>query len=114
MISKIYHAEIQLNKANGSYTEALVLSPSVFFFKNLSICLSVMLSPPKTLDKIQPNFMRQLLTWMGRAIARYFCPAPWALGKDQKVKYHKISLQSQLHIFKPNYTTYQNVFCPVA
>ena len=32
-----------------------------------SFRLFIMLSPPKPLDKIQPNLVCELLTWMGRA-----------------------------------------------
>ena len=51
---------------------------------------SVTLSPPKPLDEIQPNVVCELLTWIGCATAHFFWPHP--LGKGQKVKYHKISL----------------------
>ena len=50
----------------------------------------------------------------------FFGPAPWALGKDQKVKYHLISItKSVSKIFIPNcvsvltnerYKTYQTGF----
>ena len=35
-----------------------------------------MLSPPKPLDKIHPNLVCELPTWMGRATASFFDPAP--------------------------------------
>ena len=40
-----------------------IVIPSV----RLSVCLSVMLSPPKPLDRIQPNLVSGLLTQVGRA-----------------------------------------------
>ena len=40
-----------------------------------SCCMSIMLSPPKPLDKIQPNLVCELLSWMGRATA-IFSPRP--------------------------------------
>ena len=53
-----------------------------------SVRLSVMLSPPKPLDRIQPNLVSGLLTQVGRARARLFlAPPPGALGRGQKVKY---------------------------
>ena len=53
-----------------------------------SVCPSVMLSPPKSLDWIQTNLTCELLTWMGCAMAHFLGPAPGALGRGQKVKYH--------------------------
>ena len=58
---------------------------------------------------------------MGRATAIFFCPAPHgALGRDQKVKYHLISITKSISkIFIPNfvyvltnerYKTYQTGF----
>ena len=35
-----------------------------------SCCLSVMLSPPKPLDEIQPNLECEFLLWMGCATAK--------------------------------------------
>ena len=53
-----------------------------------SVRLSVMLSPPKPLDRIQPNFVNGLLTQVGRVTARLFlAPPPGTLGRGQKVKY---------------------------
>ena len=80
-----------------------------------------MLSPPKPLDKIQPNLVCVLLTWMGRATSNFFlAPLPGALGRDQKVKYHWISITKPISkIFIPNfvcvltnkrYKTYQTGF----
>ena len=55
----------------------------------LSIRLSVMLSPPKLLDQIQPNLVCELLTCIGRAKAKSFFAQPTgALGRDQEVKYY--------------------------
>ena len=51
-----------------------------------------MLSPPKPLDEIQPNLVCELLTCMGCATSNFFGPAPGALGRGQKVKYHLISI----------------------
>ena len=56
----------------------------VITFLRLSVCPSVMLSPPKPLDEIQPNLVCKLLTWMGRATAIFFCPAPWVPGEGSK------------------------------
>ena len=54
----------------------------------LSVRLFVMLSPPKPLDRIQPNLVSGLLTQVGHARARLFlAPPPGALGRGQKVKY---------------------------
>ena len=40
---------------------------------------------------------------MGRATS-FFCPAPGALGRGQKVKYHLISITKSISkIFNPNY-----------
>ena len=83
-----------------------------------------MLSPPKPLDEIQPNFVCELLTWMGRATAIFFLPPPppppGALERGQKVKYHLISITKSISkIFIPNfvyvltnerYKTYQTMF----
>ena len=56
-------------------------------FKNriLSHRLSVMISPPKPLDQIQPNEVCELLTCMGRATAKKNGLATGALGRGQKV-----------------------------
>ena len=58
-------------------------------FKNqiLSRRLSVMISPPKPLDQIQPNEVFELLTCMGRATAKVNLALPTgALWRGQKVK----------------------------
>ena len=61
-----------------------------------------MLSPPKPLYQIQPNLVFELLTCMGRATVKKFGTAP--LKRDQKVKYHLISItKSVLKIFVPNF-----------
>ena len=87
-----------------------------------SVRPSVMLSPPKPLDEIQPNLVCELLTWMGRATLIFFflVPPPRALGRGQKVKYHLISITKSISkIFIPNfwcvltnerYKTYQSGF----
>ena len=41
-----------------------------------SVRLSVTLSPPKPFDEIQPNLVCELVTWMRRATAHFFCPGP--------------------------------------
>ena len=41
-----------------------------------SCCLTVMLSPPKYLDEIQPNLVCELLTCMGRATSIFGGPRP--------------------------------------
>ena len=89
-----------------------------------SCCLSVVLSPPKPLDEIQPNLVCELLTWMGRPTWNNFlAPPPGALERGQKVKYHLISITKSISkIFIPNfvcvlrnekYKTYQTgyLFC---
>ena len=85
-----------------------------------------MLSPPKPLDKIQPNLVCELLTWMGRATSNFFLASPpGAIGRGQKVKYHLISITKSISkIFIPNFVcvltnerhkTYQTglSFCPL-
>ena len=49
-----------------------------------SVCPSIMLSPPKPLEEIQPNVVYELLTWMRRATAIFFGPAPWGPGEGSK------------------------------
>ena len=50
-----------------------------------SVCRSVMLSPPKPLDEIQPNLVCELLTWMWRATSNFFfCLDPWGPGEGSK------------------------------
>ena len=51
-----------------------------------SCCLSVMLSPPKPLDEIQPNLVCELLTWMG--------PTTEGVKRSNIIKFQ---LQSQFH-----------------
>ena len=71
---------------------------------NLSCCLSVMLSPPKSLDENKPNLVCELLTRMGRAKYFFGPPPPGALGRGQKVKYHLISITKSISkIFVPNF-----------
>ena len=50
---------------------------------NASVRLSVTLSPPKPVDKIQPTLGCELLT-MGRATSNFFGPAPWGPGEGPK------------------------------
>ena len=87
----------------------------------LSVRPSVMLSPPKPLDEIQPNLVSELLTWMGRATSNFFlAPPPGALGRGQNVKYQLISISKSISKnFIPNfvcvltnerYKTYQTGF----
>ena len=91
-------------------SNATLLSPR--FFKKASgilqsppsVCLSVTLSPPKPLDKIQPNLVCELLTWMGCATAHFFfCPAPWGPWEGPKgqilLNIIKFQLQSQFQRF---------------
>ena len=64
----------------------------------------VMLSPPKPLDQIQPNWVCELLTCMGRETAKKLAPPPGALGRGQKVKYHLISITKSISkILIPNF-----------
>ena len=91
-----------------------------------SVHLSVMLSPPKPFEELQPNLVCELLTWMGRATSNFFlAPSPGALGRGQKIKYNLISITKSISkIFIPNfvcvltnerYKTYQTgfSFCPL-
>ena len=57
-------------------------SPIIFIIPT-SVCPSVLLSPPKPLDEIQPNFVCWLLTCMERATV-LFCPPPWSPGEGSK------------------------------
>ena len=50
--------------------------PTLFDIVIASIRLSVMLSPPKPLDEIQPNLVCELLTWMGHATEHLFWDPP--------------------------------------
>ena len=70
-----------------------------------SCFLSVMLSPPKPLDEIQPNSVCELLTRMGaQRLKNYLAPPPGALGRGEKVKYHLISITKSISkIFIPNF-----------
>ena len=45
-----------------------------------SVRPSVTLSPPKPLDRIQPNLVCELLTLMGHATAHFLAPPPGVLG----------------------------------
>ena len=115
----------RLQKSSSSSVDIYLLSPR-FFTKAkaiviASVRLSVMLSPPKPLDKIQPNLVCELLTRMERATSNFFlAPPPGALGRGQKVKYHLISVTKSISkIFLPNfvcvltnerYKTYQTEF----
>ena len=70
----------------------------------LSVRLSVTLSPPKPLNKIQPNLVCELLTWKGCATAHFFLgPAPWGPGEGPKgqilLNIIKFQLQSQFQRF---------------
>ena len=66
------------------------------------LCPPLTLSP-KLLDKIQPNLVCELLTWMGRAMAHFFGPAPWGPGEGPKGQISKniikFQLQSQFQRF---------------
>ena len=69
-----------LNIHNNSFhclsLAILILFPSIC----MSVHLSVVLSPPKPLDEIQPNLVCELFTWIGPATTLFFCPAPWGPG----------------------------------
>ena len=56
------------------------------------LCPSVMLSPPKQLDEIQPKLVSVLLTRRWCETAHFLAPPPGALGKGQKVKNYLVSL----------------------
>ena len=48
--------------------------------------LSAMLSPPKSLDRVQPNLLSELLTLVGRSLAHLFLyPPTGALEKGQNL-----------------------------
>ena len=68
-----------------------------------SVRLSVTLSPPKPLDKIQPNLVCVLLTWIRCATAHFFGPAPWGPGERPKgqmlLNIIKFQLQSHFQRF---------------
>ena len=57
------------------------------------IHLSVMLSPPKPLDQIQPNLVCELLTCIGCATSKKYCPTP---RRGQKVQYHLILITKSI------------------
>ena len=72
----------------------------------MSVRLSIMLSPPKPFDKIQPNLVCELLTSHKISVQRqfFFGSAPCALGRGQKVKYHFISITKSIsRIFISNF-----------
>ena len=70
----------------GCVTAQFVLAlPPGALGRGKKVCLSVTLSPPKPLDEIQPNFVCELFTWVGPAMAHFFGPTPWALGRGKKV-----------------------------
>ena len=56
-------------------------------------------------SEIQPDLACELLTSMAHATAQFFgSPPPGALGRGQKVKYHKISITKSISkIFKSNF-----------
>ena len=64
-----------------------------------------MLSPPKPFDEIQPNLMCELLTLMGHATAKSFCPAPWGSGEGSK---GQISLNFN---YKVNFEDFYTKLC---
>ena len=73
-------------------SEILLSPPSVC----PSVRLSVMLSPPKPLDRIQPNLVSGLLTQVGRARARLSLPrpqGPW--GGVQRSNINNFQFQCQ-------------------
>ena len=115
-----------IKEVNYVYPHAFLKKAKGILQSPLSVRLSVMLSPPKPLDDIQPNLVSEQLTWMGRATANFiFGPPPGALGRGQKVKYHLISITKSISkIFIPNivcvltnerYKIYQTgfSFCPL-
>ena len=85
-----------------------------------SCCLSVMLSPPKTLDKFNQIWCESYSHVWGVQRKKKLAPPPGALGRGQKVKYHLISITKSISkIFIPNfvcvltnkrYKTYQTGF----
>ena len=68
--------------------------------KGLSLCLSVRLSPPKSLDEIQPYFVCELLTYMEHTTAQFFWPRPLgSWGEEKRSNIIKFQLQSQFQRF---------------
>ena len=59
----------------------------------------------KIFSVIQPDLVCELLTSMAHATGQFFwSPPPGALGRGQKVKYHKISITKSIsNIFIPNF-----------
>ena len=81
--------------------------PHAFLKKRRGYCnrlrLSVMLSPPKPLDEIQPNLVCELHEW-GVQCQTFLTPPPEALGRGQKVRYNLISISKSISkIFIPNF-----------
>ena len=63
----------------------------------LSCYMSVMLSPPKPLDEIQPNFGVWISPMNGMCNGNFFLAMPpGALGWGQNVKYHFISITKSI------------------
>ena len=50
----------------------------------ISVSLSVVLSPPKQLDEIQPNLVCELLTRMRHTTAHFLAPSPEGPGEGSK------------------------------
>ena len=112
--------------ANSFWSVPVCVFIPTFFEEKWGYCNrlrpSVRLSPPKPLDRIQPNLVCELLTWMACARAHLFlAPPPGTLGRGQKVKFIQISIsKSILKILTSNFahvlssdrsTTYWTGFC---
>ena len=80
-----------------SWSRLVLFSPRFFkkakgMLKLPPVCptdrLSVMLSPPKPMDKIQPNLVCELLTWMGRATSNLFLAPPPGDGSKGQISFN--------------------------
>ena len=95
-----------------SKTLAKVNYPHAFLKRRRRYCnrlrTSLTLSLPKPLDKIQPNLVCELLTWMGCATAHFFCHAPWGPGEGPK---GQISLNIINFNYKVNFKDFLTKLC---
>ena len=75
-----------------------------------SCCLSVLLSPPKPLEKFNQIWCASYLHEWGMQRQFFLCPAPWGPVEGSKVKYHLISITKSISkIFVPNFVCVQNI-----
>ena len=105
---------------NANKLFILYLIPPLFKKKgycnslHLSVRLSIMLSPPKLLDGIQPNMVCEFFTLMGRVKAQFIWPCPLGPGKaltGQLQSQFQRFLYQFLRVFsQKRYKTYQNIY----